>query len=103
MSRSSTSIELVDYTPAVTQPPSVKLKGDDTPPLAEDLRSLNPPASAISAEPHDAPGRTTTAIVLATVVGVTMISSLLAGLVTIVLPTMAHELELDASLLLWYV
>jgi hypothetical protein len=103
MSRSSTSIELVEYPETVTQPPSVKLKGDDTPPLPEDLRPMNPPANAVRAEPSEVPGKGTTTIVLVTVVFVTMISSLLAGLVTVTLPTMAKELELDMSLLLWYV
>ena len=44
----------------------------------------------------------TTAIVFASITGVTGISSLLAGLVTIVLPIMARDLDLSPSVLLWY-
>ena len=44
----------------------------------------------------------TTAVIFATVTGVTGISSLLAGLVTVTLPRMAQDLELPNSLLLWY-
>lgn len=79
------------------------MKGDDTPPLAEDLRPIvNPPENAVKAEPQEVPGKGTTAIVLTTVVCITGISSLLAGLVTIALPTMARELGLGTDLLLWY-
>lgn len=42
-----------------------------------------------------------TAVIFATVTGITGISSLLAGLVTVALPRMAEDLELSDSLLLW--
>lgn len=104
MSRSSTSIELETYPASVpiTQPPSLHVKGDETPPLSADLRPIvNPPANAVSIESVPNPTKQTTAIVLVTVVCVTMISTLLAGLVTVVLPTMAQELDIPPSLLLW--
>ena len=47
--------------------------------------------------------RGTTAIIFATVTGVTGISSLMSGMVTVVLPKMAKDLDLSDSLLLWYV
>ncbi|KAJ4347096.1 uncharacterized protein N0V89_011033 [Didymosphaeria variabile] len=100
MSRSSTSIELEPYasTPiAPTQPSSVHTKGDDAPPAVDDLQPIN----SVTSTALQAPTKGTTAIVLVTVVCVTMISTLLAGLVTVGLPTMAAELEIPPSLLLW--
>ena len=44
----------------------------------------------------------TTAVIFASITGVTGISSLLAGLVTVVLPKMAKDLSLSDSVLLWY-
>jgi hypothetical protein len=97
MSRSS--IELANYSEPLTQPPSLRLssKNDHAIPKVND--EAGAPAEAVIPNPDNA----TTAIVLVTVVCVTMISSLLAGLVTVGLPTMAHELGLSASVLLWYV
>lgn len=43
----------------------------------------------------------TTAIIFASITGVTTISSLLSGLVTVVLPIMARDLNLSESVLLW--
>jgi hypothetical protein len=103
MSRSSTSIELAELPETVVQPPSLHLKGQDTPPLMEDTRPINPPANAVSAEPQDNPSKGTTAIVLVTVVCVTMITSMLHGMVTVTLPAMARGLKLDSALLLWCV
>ncbi|KAF2007682.1 MFS general substrate transporter [Amniculicola lignicola CBS 123094] len=106
MSRTSTSIELVDYSPVIAHPPRVQLKGDDTPPLplansTEDLQPINPPNDAVSAEQNLNPDKATTAIVLSCVVCITGISSLLAGLVTVGLPAMAHDFDLGPDLLLW--
>jgi hypothetical protein len=103
MSRSS--IELVNYSETLTRPPSLRLssKNDHATPRSNDEAGtqliIDPPAETVIPNPDNA----TTAIVLVTVVCVTMISSLLAGLVTVGLPTMAHELSLSASVLLWYV
>lgn len=104
MSRTSTSIELQTYAESipVTQPSSIFVRGDDTPPLTDELRSIvNVPQNAVKAEQLQNPSKSTTAIVLVTVVCVTMISTLLAGLVTVGLPTMAAELDIPTNLLLW--
>lgn len=45
----------------------------------------------------------TTAVIITTITGVTMISSLLSGLVTISLPAMAKDLQISDALLLWSV
>ncbi|KAF2876687.1 major facilitator superfamily domain-containing protein [Massariosphaeria phaeospora] len=98
---SRTSIELLQYPAAVSQPPSIATKRDETPPLIDDTRPIVPPDNAILAEQIENPTKSTTAIVLVTVVCVTAISTLLAGIVTVALPTMANELELAPSVLLW--
>lgn len=103
MSRTSTSIELVEYPPdsqPVTQPPSIHLKQH---PLNDDVQPINAASKTLSSEQRDMPGKGTTAIVLVTVVCVTMISSMLSGVTAVVLPTMARELQLSPSVLLWYV
>lgn len=87
----------------VTQPPRLKVNGVDISSSTEHLEPISPPANAVSAELQEVVGKGTTAIVLTTIVCVTGISSMLAGLVTIALPTMARELHLEAHLLLWYV
>lgn len=43
----------------------------------------------------------TTAFIITTIAGVTMISSLLSGIVTIALPVMAKDLEISQALLFW--
>ena len=104
MSRTSTSIELQDLpqTPqTITQPPSIYQKGDDTPPLTEDLRPVNAPKNAVSAELLEGPDKKTTAVVLLTVVCVTMISSMLSGVVAVALPSIPKELDLGPDVLLW--
>lgn len=45
--------------------------------------------------------RGTTALIISTITGVTTISSLLSGLVTIALPAIAKDLEIPQALLLW--
>jgi hypothetical protein len=105
MSRTSTSIELQGYpqTPqTITQPFSIHQKGNDTRPLTEDLQPINAPRYAVSAELLEEPDKKTTAIVLLTVVCVTMISSMLNGVVTVALPSIAKELNLGPDVLLWY-
>jgi hypothetical protein len=106
MSRTSTSLELEEYlhTPvsltAVTQPPNIHHKDGLGSSLADDLQPINIPVTDI--EHLEAPGKKTTAIVLVTVVCVTMISAMLSGVTAVVLPTMARELHLAPSVLLWY-
>lgn len=103
MSRTSTSIELVDYSPTpqtIAQPSSIHPKDNGIPPQTEDLQPINA-SNSFSAEQRGSPGKGTTAIVLVTVVCVTMISSMLSGVTAVVLPTMARELQLAPSVLLW--
>lgn len=105
MSQTLTSIELEGYpeTPqTVTQPPSIHQKGDGTTPFIEDLPPFNAPKHAVSAELLEEPDKKTTSIVLLTVVCVTMISSMLSGVVAVALPSIAKELHLGPDVLLWY-
>ncbi|KAF2012238.1 integral membrane protein [Aaosphaeria arxii CBS 175.79] len=102
MSRTSTSIELTAYPePSVLAHPAglkPSTKGDETPNISDDTRPINQP---VDARTIDVPNKKTTAIVLVTIVCVTFISSLLSGLVTVILPTMARDVKLEANLLLW--
>jgi hypothetical protein len=95
----STSIELVGYpqTSIIQQPPSVHTTSNGSQPVAEDLQ----PIDVAFTEQLEAPGKGTTVIILTTVVCITMISSMLSGVTTISLPTMARELQLAPSVLLW--
>jgi hypothetical protein len=107
MSRTSTSIELVDFQPTlgpstITQPPGIHTNHDLASPSTEDLRPFNVTASGADVEHLQPPGKRTTAIVLVTVVCVTMIGSMLSGVTAVALPTMARELHLAPSVLLWY-
>lgn len=43
----------------------------------------------------------TTALIIITIAGVTIISSLLSGIVTIALPVMAKDLHISPALLFW--
>lgn len=105
MSRTSTSIELQGYpqTPqTIMQPPSVYQKDDDGLLTTDDLQPINAPKNAVTAEILGEPDKKTTAIVLLTVVCVTMISSMLSGVVAVALPSIAKDLELGPDVLLWY-
>lgn len=82
---------------AFAEPSQLHTKGHDAPPMTDDLQPIN----TLTSVAQQAPTKGTTAIVLVTVVCVTMISTLLAGLVTVGLPTMAAELDIPPSLLLW--
>jgi hypothetical protein len=104
MSRTATTIELVEFpqTPLnVIQPPNAHTKVGETFSPADDCQSINASANAIDLEQLHVPGKKTTAIVLVTVVCVTMISSMLSGVTAVVLPTMARDLQLAPSVLLW--
>jgi hypothetical protein len=104
MSRTATSIELAEFpqTPLIlTQPSSVHNKIGRTHDLVDDGQPINMPVNAIDIEQLQGPGKKTTAIVLVTVVCVTMISSMLSGVTAVVLPTMARDLQLTPSVLLW--
>ena len=106
MSQTATSIELVDYhettIPALAAKPLGAAKIKDTPSIADDLRPIHESPETFAAEQRDGPGKGTTAIVLVTVVCVTLVSSMLSGVMTVTLPTVARELELAPSVLLWY-
>jgi hypothetical protein len=106
MSRTATAIELVEYpqTPiasTVTQPASIYPKDDRTLSRSDNV-PLAHTSNVSDIEQLQAPGKKTTAIVLVTVVCVTMISSMLSGVTAVVLPTMARDLQLAPSMLLWY-
>ncbi|KAH6839850.1 major facilitator superfamily domain-containing protein [Alternaria alternata] len=98
MSQTATSIELVDYhettIPALAAKPLGAAKIKDTPSIADDLRPIRESPETFAAEQRDGPGKGTTAIVLVTVVCVTLVSSMLSGVMTVTLPTVARELEL---------
>lgn len=105
MSRTSTSIELQGYLQtlqSVTQPSSVYQKDDDTQLATEDLQPINAPSKAVRTELLGEPDKKTTAIVLLTVVCVTMISSMLSGVVAVALPSIARDLDLGPDVLFWY-
>lgn len=59
-----------------------------------------PPSNLEQAQPSE-PDKVTTGIILATVTGVTLISSLLGGVVIVSLPGMAKDLPFSDSVLLW--
>lgn len=101
MSQTMTSTELVAFSELIDRPPRAKVHVKDSPPLSEDGGDVKSSVDAVPAAPTEVPSKGTTLIVLFTIVSVTAISTMLAGVVTIVLPTMAHDLYLDANLLLW--
>jgi hypothetical protein len=101
MSRTSTTLELNDYPQqSIIHPPQINQKGENTP-KSEDLILNGSLEYAVSAEQIEAPSKATTAIVLVTVVCVTMISSMLSGVVVVALPAIARELDLAPNMLLW--
>ena len=101
MSHSTTAVELETFaasTPlAFPEPSKLSRKGDDAPPVTEGVGPIN----TVNSETIPAPTKATTTIVLITVVCVTMVSALMAGQVVVGLPTMAEELDIPPSLLLW--
>lgn len=102
MSRTSTSIELqgISDTPkTITQPHSVYKASNDTVPLTETSDAA--PQNVVSSELLEQPDSKTTAIVMLTVVCVTMISSMLSGVVAVALPSIAKDLKLGPDVLLW--
>ena len=83
MSQTHTAIELTTKPPGGEQAP--------TSPPADDLE-----------RPNTELRKGSTAIIFTSVTAVTGISSLLAGLVTVALPRIVHDLDIPSSLLLWY-
>jgi hypothetical protein len=111
MSRTATAIELAEYPhtpipPTATQSASIypkdSPKDNRTLSRADNELSANAPSNASDIEQLQGPGKKTTAIVLVTVVCTTMISSMLSGVTAVVLPTMARDLQLAPSMLLWF-
>lgn len=82
MSQTVTTIELTANPPAPEQ---------------EDERT----AVEVPAERGPELKKGSTAVVFASVTGVTGISSLLAGVVTVCIPPMARDLNIQTSLILW--
>jgi hypothetical protein len=87
------TVELTAPAPAVTTTRKLSFTGDE--PIEREV------ARPASEQPSLKKG--TTAIIFASITGVTGISSLLAGLVTVVLPTVAKDLSLSDAVLLWYI
>jgi hypothetical protein len=105
MSRTSTSIELAEVSTStplpITHPLSVNTKDSRPRSLSQDAHPLALPPDVVDVEQLELLNKRTTAVVLVTIVCVTMISSMLSGVTTIVLPTMARDLQLAPSVLLW--
>lgn len=95
---SRTSVELDTFSNFVSNPSSQSLQVDGQ---AQSQRHGSV-SIAQNPENEDEVSKATTAVVIASVTCITGISTLLAGLVTVGLPTMAKDLSLDPSLLLWY-
>lgn len=55
----------------------------------------------VSVPPVRVESKGTTAVIIATITGVTLISALLAGIVTIALPVIAKDLKMSEELMLW--
>jgi len=106
MSRASTSIELASFSTsaprvALTHPQSIHTKDDRPQSPIDDVQPIIPVANLADVEHLEPLKKRTTAVILVTIVCVTMISSMLSGVTTIALPTMARDLELASSVLLW--
>lgn len=56
---------------------------------------------AVDPTPAVVEEKATTAFIITTIAGVTIISSLLSGIVTIALPVMARDLDISPALLFW--
>src|SRR3954465_15440099 len=109
MSRTSTELVAVTYPSAVAlqapPPPSTKSLSTttlDAPGRSRSSSSYETRLVSDDVAAHADVSKGKTAVVIASVTCITGISSLLAGLVTIALPTIARDLELADNLLLWY-
>jgi len=65
--------------------------------------ATNPPNPVVAPTSAKVEKKGTTAVIITTIAGVTMISSMLNGLITISLPVIARELQISDTLLLWSV
>jgi hypothetical protein len=105
MSQTSTATELQSYldtSQPIAQPFTAYTKSHGSKLSIDDMRPINAFDTAVAAELLETPDKKTTAIVLLTVVCVTMIGSITSGVVIVALPTIAKELGLGPEVLLWY-
>ena len=105
MSQTATATELQSYpdtSQPVAQPSATYPKSHGSTLSIEDMRSINASNTVMAAELLEVPDKKTTAIVLLTVVSVTMIGSITSGVIIVALPTIAKELGLGPEVLLWY-
>jgi len=65
--------------------------------------AMIPPSLEVLPSSAKVEKKRTTAVTITTIAGVTMISTLLNGLITISLPVIARELQVSDALLLWSV
>jgi len=80
------------------------LEGAKPSPLEAPVRDVATTPSAVEASPQSSPkveAKGTTVVIVTTIAGVTTISSLLSGLITISLPVIAKDLQISDALLLW--
>jgi hypothetical protein len=111
MSHSLTSVELVP-TISLTRPESAhasRTSNESDGSLPRRRSSVLPTRPEILRQPaaenvsEDEVSKSQTVIVISSVTVITGISSLLAGLVTVGLPTIAKDLSIPPGLVLWYV
>jgi hypothetical protein len=100
MSRSS--VELVTYSEFPPSPSSQSLNNHESSAPSQQNGSIGAELAPV-ASTHEDVSKGTTTVVIASVTCITAIGTLLSGLVTVGLPTMAKDLGLEQSLLLWYV
>lgn len=91
----TTTIELTLNSVAEAQDVGAKRSENDYEDTAATQDVAAGPSTAVVEE------KGTTVVIIATVAGVTVVSSMLAGIVTIALPVMAKDLEIPEALLLW--
>lgn len=99
---SRTSIELTHIAlPQAPQPVFAKELASGRPStVASEARSDESTSRVLERE-DPTTSKVTTAIVIASVTLITGISTLLSGLTTVILPTMAVDLDIPDNLLLW--
>ena len=106
---SHTSIELLPLTP-VPVVASILIRGEASTsdrqpprPLNETSESTNPNDYPSTQPPPVSISRLKASVIVTTVSSMTLLNSLLSGILTVGLPSMATDLGLSDSLLLWYV
>jgi hypothetical protein len=104
MSQSGTSIELIQPTRPnpIAILPMDQSEGQVLSRISSRVHPQREP-TVTAEEDEDEVSKSQTVIVISSVTVITGISSLLAGLVTVGLPTIARDLKIPTALLLWYV